>query len=105
MFEKLKLLEEGLKGLFLDGIASSADEFRKNVTLPELVMFSCFGTYEALQEVLGINFIDPEKTPLVFSCITPPIDKPAVKEACHPHEKMVAFLIAFRENALKSTTA
>lgn len=104
-FEKVKLLEEGLKGLFPDGIPSSVDEYSKNVTLLDLAMFSYFGANEALLEVLGIKLIDPGMTPLVFSCITALIEIPEVKKASNPHEKMVSFLKLFRENALKSAKA
>ncbi|KAL6178082.1 hypothetical protein ACLB2K_049602 [Fragaria x ananassa] len=79
MFEKLILLEEGLKGLFPDGFVASADEFSKNV--PEWIMSAFFSSYEAVQEVLGINVIDPEKTPLLFSCITVLMKIPEVKES------------------------
>ncbi|KAL6183115.1 hypothetical protein ACLB2K_044526 [Fragaria x ananassa] len=103
MFEKLILLEEGLKGLFPDGYVASADEFSKNVL--EWIMFAFFSSYEAVHEVLGINVIDPEKTPLLFSCITALMEIPEVKESCYPHEKMVAFLKSLREYALKTTTA
>ncbi|KAL6181611.1 hypothetical protein ACLB2K_048262 [Fragaria x ananassa] len=103
MFEKLILLEEGLKGLFPDGFVASADEFSKNVL--EWIMFAFFSSYEAVQEVLGINVIDPEKTPLLFSCITALMEITEVKESCYPHEKMVAFLKSLREYALKTTTA
>ncbi|KAL6181610.1 hypothetical protein ACLB2K_048261 [Fragaria x ananassa] len=104
-FEQLYLLEEGLKGLFPEGIVSSDGEF-SNGKLLELVMFSCFGTYEeGLQEVLGIDVIDPEKTPLLFSCISALMEIPALKESCNPHENMVAFLKSYREDALKSATA
>ncbi|KAM5570741.1 glutathione S-transferase U9-like [Rosa sericea] len=102
--EKVKLLETGLKGLFPDGIPS-VDEYSKNVTLLDLVIFAHFGGYEAQEEVLGLKFVDSEKTPLVVSCITALIEIPALKESRIPHEKVVAFLKSLRENALKSATA
>ncbi|PRQ16151.1 putative glutathione transferase [Rosa chinensis] len=89
--EKVTLLESGLQGLFPDGIPS-VDEYSKNVALLDLVILAHFGGYEAQEEVLGLKLIDSEKTPLI----------PAVKESRNPHEKVVAFLKFFRENALKS---
>lgn len=105
VIEKVKLFEDGLKGLFPDGIPSSVDEYSKNVTLLDLLIVSHLGAYEAQQEVLGLKIVDPEKTPLLFSCIAALIQIPAVKEASAPREKVVAFLKFFRENALKSATA
>ncbi|KAL6181609.1 hypothetical protein ACLB2K_048260 [Fragaria x ananassa] len=102
--EKVKLLEAGLKGLFPDGIPS-VDEYSKNVTLLDLVILANLGGYEAQEEVLGVKIIDSEKTPLIVSCITALIDLPAVKESRMPHEKVVAFLKFFRENALNSAAA
>ncbi|PRQ16149.1 putative glutathione transferase [Rosa chinensis] len=102
--EKVKLLEAGLKGLFPDGIPS-VDEFSKNVTLLDLFILAHFGEYEAHEEVLGLKLIDSDKTPLVASCITALIEIPAVKKSRIPHEKMVAFLKSYREDALKSATA
>ncbi|XP_021820694.1 glutathione S-transferase U10-like [Prunus avium] len=99
--EKLKLLEEGLKGFFPNGFPNSFD--KENVGLLEVVICSHFGSYEAQEEALGVKFITPENTPLIYSSITALTEIPAVKAAHNPHEKVVAFLKFARGNALKSS--
>ncbi|ONI08648.1 hypothetical protein PRUPE_5G191500 [Prunus persica] len=99
--EKLKLLEEGLKGFFPNGFPNSFDI--ENVGLLEVVICSHFGANEAQEEALGVKVITPEKTPLIYSSITALTEIPAVKAASIPHEKVVAFLKFFREKALKSS--
>ncbi|XP_068305250.1 glutathione S-transferase U10-like [Pyrus communis] len=65
--ERVKPLEERLKGYYPDGFPRSFD--LKDVGLLEVVIFSHLGAYEAQEEVLGFKVIDPKNTPLVFSCI------------------------------------
>ncbi|TQD75030.1 hypothetical protein C1H46_039399 [Malus baccata] len=98
--ERVKLLEERLKGYYPDGFPRSFD--LKDVGLLEVVIFSHLGAYEAQEEVLGFKVIDPKNTPLIFSCIRAMIEIPEVSEMQNPHEKVVDFLKFVRENALKS---
>ncbi|ONI08671.1 hypothetical protein PRUPE_5G192800 [Prunus persica] len=103
LLEKLKTFEEGMKEFFPDGIASI--ESRKNLGLLDIVLCSVFGPHKVQEEVLGIKIIDPEKTPLIFSWVTALTELPLVKELTPPHEKLLAFLQFFRNNALKSGAA
>ena len=56
VFEKLKLLEEGLKDLF-QGQTHHIDG--ENMGILDIVLCLLFGAHKA-QEVLGVKFIDPE---------------------------------------------
>ncbi|XP_034217015.1 glutathione S-transferase U9-like [Prunus dulcis] len=103
LLEKLKTFEEGMKEFFPDGIASI--ESSKNLELLDIVLCSVFGPHKVQEEVLGIKIIDPEKTPLIFSWVTALTELPLVKELTPPHEKLLALLQFFRNNALKSGAA
>ncbi|XP_062116513.1 glutathione S-transferase U10-like [Humulus lupulus] len=96
---KLELLEEGLKNFYPDCTRIDG----ASVGLLDLVMVSMFGGKRVQEEVLGINVIDHDKTPLLSAWITALGDIPLVKEALPPHDKLVAFLKYIRENALKSS--
>ncbi|KAF3437703.1 hypothetical protein FNV43_RR20459 [Rhamnella rubrinervis] len=99
--EKLQLLEEGLKNFFPD---CSKPVDSENLGLLDIVVSCTLGSYKAQEEVLGIKFIDLEKTPLVYSWVTALNDLPVVKETLPPYEKYVRFLKYVRQNALKSST-
>ncbi|XP_022738309.1 glutathione S-transferase U9-like [Durio zibethinus] len=99
--EKLEVLEEGMKEFFPDGSPSIDSE---NVGLLDLVFCSSVGLEEIRKEVLGIQIIDPEKTPLIFSWLKAINQLPVVKEHTPPHDKLVAFLKFIRENALNSSS-
>lgn len=99
--EKLEVLEEGLKTFYPDCGRVNGE----NVGLIDVVVLSLFGEYKVQEEVLGINVIDHEKTPLIFSWLAAVSDIPSVKEALPPPEKLVAFLKYLRKNALKSSAA
>ncbi|ONI08669.1 hypothetical protein PRUPE_5G192600 [Prunus persica] len=103
LLEKLKTFEVGMKEFFPDGIASI--ERTKNLGLLDIVLYSGFGAHKVQEEVLGTKIIDPEKTPLIFSWLTALNELPLVKELTPPHEKLVAVLQFFRNNALKSGAA
>ncbi|KAJ7978421.1 putative Glutathione s-transferase [Quillaja saponaria] len=102
VFEKLTLLENGMKDLYPDGTSSVDSE---NMGLVGIFMCSFFGTHKSHEEVLGIKFIKPEKFPLLFSWLNAINELPLVKELAPPHEKSVALVQSFRQNDLKSTAA
>ncbi|KAG7954891.1 hypothetical protein I3843_11G043500 [Carya illinoinensis] len=104
LFEKLMVLEEGMKNTFTDDDLEGTTFIKhENIGLLNVVLISSLGHYKLQEEVLGFKIIDPEKTPLIFSWLTTLTEIPAVKEAAPPHEKIVGFLKHFRQNALKST--
>ncbi|CAL9031278.1 unnamed protein product [Prunus brigantina] len=103
LLEKLKTFEEGMKEFFPDGIAWI--ERTKNLGLLDIVLYSGIGAHKVPEEVIGTKIIDPEKTPLIFSWVTALNELPLVKELTPPHEKLVAVLQFFRNNALKSGAA
>ncbi|XWS51126.1 hypothetical protein CRYUN_Cryun12cG0150000 [Craigia yunnanensis] len=94
VLEKLEMLEEGMKEFFPDRNPSIDSE---NLGLLDLVFFSSFGLHKVREEVLGIQIIDPEKTPLLFSWVKAINQLPLVKELTPPHDKLVAFLKFIRE--------
>ncbi|KAL6183114.1 hypothetical protein ACLB2K_044525 [Fragaria x ananassa] len=102
MFNKLKLLEDGVKDLFSDGIPLVVDN-NINVGLLDVLMFSIFDSYEAHEQVLGIKVIDPEKTPVIYSWIKSINELHVVKELHIPHEKVLASVKLFRKLSMNST--
>lgn len=103
LFEKLMVLEEGMKNTFTDDHEGTTLIKHENIGLLNVLLISCFGPYKIQEEVLGFKVIDLEKTPLIFSWLTALIEIPAVKEAAPPPEKIVGFLKNLRQSALKST--
>ncbi|KAK4750430.1 hypothetical protein SAY87_003912 [Trapa incisa] len=99
LHEKLKLLEEGIKGSFPGGSPAVNGE---NMGLLDIVVCSYFGPYKVHEEVLGLKYLDSEKYPLVTSWVKSLVQYPAVKESTPPHEKSVALVRYFREKALQS---
>jgi glutathione S-transferase len=97
VFEKLKLLEEGIKNIFPEGFPPIHHE---NVGLLDIVILSIFEPHKVQEEVLGLKVIDPEKTPLIFSRLKALLELPVVKEALPPHEKLLEVLKYIRQNAL-----
>ncbi|KAJ9677414.1 hypothetical protein PVL29_022412 [Vitis rotundifolia] len=92
LFEKLTVLEEGMKEFFPGGTPSINGE---NLGLLDVLMCALFGPYKAHEEVLGMKMIDPERNPLLFSWVMAITELPVVKESTPPHEK----------NALQSSVA
>ncbi|XVE54803.1 hypothetical protein DITRI_Ditri03aG0111500 [Diplodiscus trichospermus] len=103
LWEKLQVLEEGMKDIFLNGTPSIISNGSMGIL--EIVMCSLLGPYKLQEEVLGIKIIDPEKTPLIFSWLEAINELPLVKETAPPSEKTIALLKFVRENALKSSSA
>ncbi|KAJ9677413.1 hypothetical protein PVL29_022411 [Vitis rotundifolia] len=78
LFEKLTVLEEGMKEFFPGGTPSINGE---NLGLLDVLMCALFGPYRAHEEVLGMKMIDPERNPLLFSWVMAITELPVVKES------------------------
>ncbi|PON93609.1 Glutathione S-transferase, C-terminal-like [Trema orientale] len=72
-----------MKDLFPDGSPFDG----KNVGLLDILLCSTFGAYKAQEEVLGLQVINLEKNPVIFSWLNALIDLPVVKESAPPYEK------------------
>ncbi|KAI4343870.1 hypothetical protein L6164_011168 [Bauhinia variegata] len=98
--EKQALIENGMKNFFPNGNPCVDDN---NAGLLEIAFFMCFGTYnKAIEEVLGIKLIDPEKFPLLFSSLLAITELRAVKELTPPRQKVIDLLQFVRQRSLKS---
>ncbi|PON57368.1 Glutathione S-transferase, C-terminal-like [Parasponia andersonii] len=60
-------------------------------------MWSTFGSYRVLEEIIGRKLIDPEEYPLIFSWVTALNEVPLLKELSPPHEKLLAFVLSLLE--------
>ncbi|KAI3429923.1 uncharacterized protein J3R85_008411 [Psidium guajava] len=100
--EKLKMLEEGIKGSYPGGSPFVNGD---NMGLLDIVVCSLFGPHKVQEEVLGVKFLDPEKHPRVTSWVKALNELPLVKEVTPPHEKLVGALQCFRNRALESAAA
>ncbi|KAJ7956391.1 putative Glutathione s-transferase [Quillaja saponaria] len=104
VFEKLTLLENGMKDFFTYGTATASVE-SENMGLVDIFMCSFIGAHRIHEEVLGIKFINPEKFPMLFSWLKAINELPLVKELAPPYEKSLGLVQSLRQNALKSTAA
>lgn len=102
LFEKLTILEEGMKDFFPGGTPSINGE---NMGLLDILMYALFGPYKAHEEVLGMKMIDPERNPLLFSWVMAITEIPVVQESTPPHEKLVGLVQFIRQHALQSCVA
>ena len=102
LFEKLTVLEEGMKEFFPRGTPSINGE---NLGLLDILMCALFGPYKAHEEVLGMKTIDPERNPLLFSWVMAITEIPVVQESTPPHEKLVGLVQFIRQHALQSCVA
>lgn len=103
LFEKLKLLEEGMKGYFPNGIRIPVDS--ENLRLLDILVCATFGSYKVQEEILGKKIIHPEKYPLIFSWVTALNEVAVVKEVNPPHAKLLRLLLSVRNHNLKSSAA
>lgn len=85
--EKLKLLEEGIKGCFPGGSPTINGD---SMGLLDITMCSIFGPHKVQEEVLDVRFIDPEKYPFVSSWVKSMTELPLVKELT-PYQKLLDF--------------
>ena len=102
LFEKLTILEEGMKDFFPGGTPSINGE---NMGLLDILMCALFGPYKAHEEVLGMKMIDPERNSLLFSWVMAITEIPVVQESTPPHEKLVGLVQFIRQHALQSCVA
>ncbi|KAM3269094.1 glutathione S-transferase U10 [Capsicum chacoense] len=94
-FEKLKVMEEGMKDFFPGGRSIiCADDLR----LLDIIIVCSLGTYKAAEEVLGMKILDPEKYPFVYSWVNTLLELPLVKETLPQHDKVVSRLEFIKQN-------
>nr|AFK43288.1 unknown [Lotus japonicus] len=103
VYEKLYVLGNGMKAFFTDGSNPGFEE--NNAGILDVVFCSLFGAYKAQEEVLGLQFIVPDKFPVLYSWLITIVELEAVKKVAPPHDKTVGILQHFRRYALKSSTA
>ncbi|KAF7123858.1 hypothetical protein RHSIM_Rhsim12G0156800 [Rhododendron simsii] len=96
--DTLKIAEEGMLEFFPTTPITNENQ----LGVLDIVICSLLGAYRAVEEVLGVKLIDPERNPLVLSWMEALLDLPVVKETRPTHEKTVAFIRSIRENCLKS---
>ncbi|KAM5570755.1 glutathione S-transferase U9-like [Rosa sericea] len=90
VYELMKLLDEGIKTFFPDGNPTFE---AKNLGLLDIVGSSVFCAFSAVEELIGVKIIDPEKTPVLFSWITALREQPIVMETITPPEKLVSLIL------------
>ncbi|XP_055828144.1 glutathione S-transferase U10-like [Solanum dulcamara] len=94
-FEKLKVMEEGMKDFFPGGRSKICAD---NLGLLDIIIVCSLSTYKAAEEVLGMKILDPEKNPFVYSWVTTLLELPLVKEILPPHDKVVSRLEFINQN-------
>ncbi|XP_059303603.1 glutathione S-transferase U10-like [Lycium ferocissimum] len=94
-FEKLKVMEEGMKDFFPGGRSIICAD---NLGLLDIIIVCSLGTYKALEEVLGMKIVDPQRNPFVCSWLTTLLELPLVKETMPPHDKVVSRLEFIKQN-------
>ncbi|KAK4362224.1 hypothetical protein RND71_017465 [Anisodus tanguticus] len=95
-YQKLGVLEDGMKKMFPGG---SPKIEGGNVGLLDILILVALGACKAQEEVFGVKFLDPEKTPLIYSWVNNLLELPVLKETVPPHDKVVSFLRAFKERS------
>ncbi|KAL5722766.1 glutathione transferase [Ranunculus cassubicifolius] len=96
--ENACILEEGIKR---DFIGKSPFFHGENLGYLDIVVGASSCSYMAMEEVVGVKLIDPDKFPLYFTWVTAMKSHPVVKETLPPHEKLVQRMINYREMAFK----
>lgn len=102
MYEKLCVLEKGMKEYFPDGKPQVDD---KNIGVLDIIFCSVFGADKVYQEILGVNLLEADTFPVLSSWLMAVVELQVMKEAAPPHEKVVQFLQFLRQSALSSTSA
>ncbi|KAK8537580.1 hypothetical protein V6N13_096603 [Hibiscus sabdariffa] len=100
--EKLQVLEEGMQEFYPNEVPSITTQ---NMGILEILICCLLGPYKLQEQVLGIQIINPERTPLIFSWLTAINQVPLVKESAPAEEKTLALLKFVRDIALKSSSA
>ncbi|PRQ16166.1 putative glutathione transferase [Rosa chinensis] len=90
VYELMKLLDEGIKTFFPDGNPTFE---ARNLGLLDIVGSSVFCAFSAVEELIVVKIIDPEKTPVLFSWITALREQPIVMETIAPPEKLVSLIL------------
>lgn len=99
LYQKQRILEDGIKDLFPAGGIIS-----EKLGLLDIIMVATFGAYKAQEEVLGFKTLDSERNPLLFSWVEALMKLPVVKEIVPPYEKLVGLLQFLKENGIKFPT-
>lgn len=94
MFERLGVLEQGMKEYLPGGSASFTNG--ANLGLLDILMGTTFGPHKAHEQVFGIKTMDPDRYPLLFSWITALNEHPLMKELHPPYDKLVELLQSYK---------
>ncbi|KAI8528905.1 hypothetical protein RHMOL_Rhmol12G0184200 [Rhododendron molle] len=86
--DTLKIAEEGMLEFFPTTPITNENQ----LGVLDIVMCSVLGAYRAVEEVLGVKLIVPERNPLVLSWMEALLELPVVKETRPTREKTVAFI-------------
>ena len=102
MYEKLCVLENGMKEFFPNG-KPKLDH--KNIEVLDIIFCSVIKGYKAIEEIVGVNMLEEDKFPVLYSWLMAVVDLQVVEESTPPHEKVIQFLQLIRQSALRSTSA
>ncbi|KAG9452920.1 hypothetical protein H6P81_005824 [Aristolochia fimbriata] len=97
LVEKLHILEKGLGEDFCGGSPYLHGEHPGYL---DIVIGTKLMDSQAVEEVIGLEFFDPDKHPLLFKWLTKLKELEVVKETTPAHERTVAYVQRFREKAL-----
>ena len=100
--EQMKLLDEGLMRFYPNGTSGISNE---TLGLLDIVGGSVFCPFKASEQVLGLKFIDPQKTPLVYSWVETLRGLSLLKETEPPHDKQVQIISYFRQISINPPPA
>ncbi|KAH7859065.1 hypothetical protein Vadar_031073 [Vaccinium darrowii] len=92
--DTLKVVEEGMLEFFPTTTITNENQ----LGFLDIVICSVLGAHKAIEEVIGVKLVDPERNPLVFSWLEAILELPGVKEIRPTHEKTVAFIQFIRDN-------
>lgn len=103
LYEKLRVLEEGMKDLFprTRRVHGSWD-----LGLLDILVFSLFGADKAYEEGFGIGtqILHPMRNPILHSWVTSLMELPVIKEAAIPHDKLVSLFQVLKQANFKFST-
>ncbi|KAL0355725.1 UNVERIFIED_CONTAM: Glutathione S-transferase U9 [Sesamum radiatum] len=100
MFEKLCVLEEGMKNF----LSENPRNVGESMDLFDIMVVATLGAFRAQEEFLGIKILDPDKHPMMYQWVTTLMELPVVKEVTPSHASFVSILQRFRQNGLKFST-
>ncbi|KAK8657684.1 hypothetical protein V6N13_035911 [Hibiscus sabdariffa] len=102
VLEKLQVLEEGMQEFYPNEVPSITAQ---NMGILEILICCLLGPYKLQEQVLGIQIINPETTPRIFSWLTAINQVPLVKKSAPAEQKTLALLKFVRDIALESSSA